>query len=133
MLTYLLDTNIVIYTLKNRPAGMQDRFNRMVSQLCISSITAAELCFGAEKSAWPERNRADLEDFFSRLEILPYGLKAAFHYGNIRFHLQKAGKMIGDNDIHIAAHARSEGLILVSNNISVFQRVDGLRLENWAS
>ena len=133
MLTYLLDTNIVIYTLKNRPAGIQDRFNRMVSQLCISSITAAELCFGAEKSAWPERNRADLEDFFSRLGILPYGLKAAFHYGNIRFHLRKAGKTIDDNDIHIAAHARSEGLILVSNNISAFQRVDGLRLENWAS
>ena len=116
MLTYMLDTNTIIYTMKNRPAGMQERFNRLVSQLCISSITAAELCFGVEKSAWPERNRADLEDFFSRLEILPYGLKAAYHYGN---------------DIHIAAHARSEGLVLISNNLSEFQRVEGLRLENW--
>ena len=120
MLTYMLDTNTIIYTMKNRPAGMQERFNRLVSQLCISSITAAELCFGV-----------DLEDFFSRLEILPYGLKAAYHYGNIRFQLQKAGKVIGGNDIHIAAHARSEGLVLISNNLAEFQRVDGLRLENW--
>ena len=131
MLTYMLDTNTIIYTMKNRPAGMQEGFNRLVSQLCISSITAAELCFGVEKSAWPERNRADLEDFFSRLEILPYGLKAAYHYGNIRFQLQKAGKIIGGNDIHIAAHARSEGLVLIGNNLAEFQRVEGLRLENW--
>ena len=133
MLTYMLDTNIIIYTMKNRPVGMQKKFNAMISQLCISSITAAELCFGMEKSAYPERNRADLEDFFSRLEILPYGLKAAFHYGNIRCQLQKAGTIIGGNDIHLAAHARSEGLVLVSNNLSEFQRVEGLRLENWVS
>ncbi len=74
---------------------------------------------------------AVIEDFVSRLTILPYDEQAAFHYGNIRASLEKIGKRIGDNDLHIAGHARSKGLIAVTNNTKEFNRVDGLRVENW--
>lgn len=70
-------------------------------------------------------------DFVSRLEVLEYDSAAAFHYGNIRFRLEQLGKPIGVNDIHIAAHARSHGLIVVTNNLKEFERIEGLRLENW--
>ena len=82
------------------------------------------------KSAFPERNLQAAEDFLSRLQVLSYGIKAAAHFDNIRAELGKTGRLIGENDLHIAAHARSEGLVLVSNNLREFERVDGLRLEN---
>lgn len=131
MLTYMLDTNIVIYTIKRKPLELREKFNQNASRLCVSSITVAELYYGAEKSQFPEKNLAVVEDFLSRLTILDYASKAAFHFGNIKAILSKKGQIIGENDIHIAAHARSEGLILVSNNMSEFERVEGLRLENW--
>lgn len=131
MLTYMLDTNIVIYTIKRKPLELREKFNQNASRLCVSSITVAELYYGAEKSQFPEKNLAVVEDFLSRLTILDYASKAAFHFGNIKTILSKKGQIIGENDIHIAAHARSEGLILVSNNMSEFERVEGLRLENW--
>ncbi|MFP5075355.1 type II toxin-antitoxin system VapC family toxin [Neisseria sp. WLZKY-1] len=131
MLKYMLDTNIVIYVMKRRPLEVLETFNRHAARLCVSSITAAELYYGAEKSAYPERNLQAAEDFLSRLQVLPYGIKAAAHFGNIRAELGKTGRLIGENDLHIAAHARSEGLVLVSNNLREFERVDGLRLENW--
>jgi tRNA(fMet)-specific endonuclease VapC len=74
-----------------------------------------------------------VEDFISRLEILEYGAKAAAHYGGIRATLEKTGIPIGVNDLHIAGHARSEGLVLVTNNVREFEGVEALRMENWIS
>jgi tRNA(fMet)-specific endonuclease VapC len=108
-----------------------DRFNEHAAHLAISSITLAELLHGAEKSSQPQRTLAVVEDFCSRLDVLDYGAKAAQHYGQIRASLEQRGTPIGVNDLHIAAHARSEGLTLVSNNLREFERVDGLLYENW--
>jgi tRNA(fMet)-specific endonuclease VapC len=131
MLKYMLDTNIVIYVIKRRPIELLDVFNLHAGQMCISSITLAELLHGVEKSSTPDRNLLKVEDFVSRLEVLPYGNKAASHYGEIRADLERKGTIIGINDLHIAGHARSEGLTLVSNNIREFDRVGALRLVNW--
>jgi len=131
MLKYMLDTNIVIYVIKCRPLEILEVFNAHVGQMCISSITLAELLHGVEKSSMITKNLRKVEDFVSRLEVLPYENTAASHYGDIRTNLEKKGTVIGVNDLHIAAHARSEGLILVSNNVREFERVEGLRLENW--
>lgn len=131
MLTYLLDTNIVIYVMKRRPVEVLTLFNQNASRMAISSITLAELFHGAEKSAKVSDNLLAIEDFCSRLEVLPYGARAAQHYGSIRNALEKAGTPIGINDLHIAAHARSEGLVVVTNNMGEFARVPALQLENW--
>ncbi len=131
MLRYLLDTNICIYVIKRRPVLALDRFNENAAHLAISSITLAELLHGAEKSSQPQRTLVVVEDFCSRLDVLDYGAKAAQHYGQIRASLEQRGTPIGVNDLHIAAHARSEGLTLVSNNLREFERVDGLLYENW--
>ena len=131
MLRYLLDTNICIYVIKRRPAKMLERFNRHSGHMAISAITLSELLHGVEKSAAPDRNLAVVENFCGRLEVMPYGGKACLHYGQIRAGLERQGLPIGVNDLHIAAHARSEGLTLVSNNLREFERVDGLLYENW--
>lgn len=131
MLKYMLDTNIVIYVLKRRPVELLDVFNRHTGQMCVSSITVAELLHGVEKSSMPDHNLLQVEDFISRLEVLPYGIKAAAHYGEIRANLERKGTPIGVNDLHIAGHARSESLTLVSNNVREFERVEALRLANW--
>lgn len=131
MLKYMLDTNIVIYVIKRRPIAVLDTFNLHAGQLSISSITLAEMLHGAEKSAKPDENLRQVEDFISRLEVLDYDQKAATHYGDIRATLERQGTPIGINDLHIAGHARSTGLILVTNNLREFERVDALRLENW--
>ena len=107
-------------------------FNQHAGHMAISSITLAELLHGAEKSQDAARSLAVVEDFCSRLEVLPYGLKAAQHYGSIRAALERKGLPIGVNDLHNAAHARTEGLTLVSNNLREFERVDALLLANWA-
>jgi tRNA(fMet)-specific endonuclease VapC len=133
MLRYLLDTNIVIYVLKRRPVEVLATFNANASRMAISSITLAELMHGAEKSQRVNENLATIEDFCSRLEVLTYGMKAAQHYGAIRAALEKIGQPIGVNDLHIAAHARSEGLVLVTNNVAEFERVPALELENWVA
>lgn len=133
MLKYLLDTNIVIYVLKRRPMAVLARFNENAARMAISAITLSELMHGAEKSTQVSANLQAVEDFASRLAVLPYGPKASQHYGSIRSQLKKAGKTIGVNDLHIAAHARSEGLILVTNNVDEFARVASLQVENWIS
>ena len=117
MLRYLLDTHIAIYVIKNKPMSALKLFNEHAGHMAISAITLAELLHGAEKSNAPARSLAVVEDFCSRLEVLPYGPKAAQHYGSIRRALAKQGQPIGINDLHIAAHARSEGLALVSNSL----------------
>ncbi|MCF6264282.1 MAG: tRNA(fMet)-specific endonuclease VapC [Xanthomonadales bacterium] len=131
MLKYMLDTNIAIYVIKRRPIEMLEIFNQHTGQLCISSITLAELLHGVEKSEFVEKNRNNVENFISRLEVIDYGNKAAAHYGDIRAELEQKGMTIGVNDLHIAGHARSEGLIIVTNNLREFERVSGLRVENW--
>lgn len=133
MLKYLLDTNIVIYVLKRRPKEVLDVFNANASRMAISSITLSELMYGAEKSLNTDKNLEAVEEFVSHLEVLPYDAKASQHYGQIKAALEKKGQIIGENDIHIAAHAISHGLILVSNNVREFKRVSNLALENWAS
>lgn len=131
MLKYILDTNIVIYTMKNKPASVKAALVKHYGQMSISSITMMELAYGAEKSANPERNLNVLEGFAARLEVLSYGAEAAAHTGQLRAEQAKAGKPIGPYDQMIAGHARSAGLILVTNNLKEFERVAGLRLENW--
>jgi tRNA(fMet)-specific endonuclease VapC len=128
---YMLDTNIVIYVIKRRPLEILDKFNANAGRMVISTITLAERIHGAEKSAYPERNLRTVEDFTLRLDVVSYDDKAAFHYGAIRAALERKGTPIGLNDLHIAAHARSAGLTLVSNNLREFTRVDGLIYENW--
>lgn len=131
MLKYLLDTNIVIYTMKNRPVEVREAFNANEGQLAISSVTLMELLYGAEKSDNPMQNTHAIETFAARLEVLDYDTAAAQHTGQIRAELAKADQPVGPYDQMIAGHARSLGLIVVSNNTSEFERVPGLRLENW--
>ncbi|MNG15573.1 tRNA(fMet)-specific endonuclease VapC [compost metagenome] len=131
MLKYMLDTNIVIYTIKNRPPRVRDLFKRHDGQMCISTVTLGELIFGAEKSAQPEKNLLAIEGMVARMEVAHFDDKAAVHFGQIKAELAKAGTPIGPYDMMIAGHARTEGLILVTNNLKEFQRVPGLRLENW--
>lgn len=131
MLRVMLDTNIVIYVIKRKPMGLLDTFNEQAGYMCISAITLSELLHGVEKSSDPPRNLRRVEDFVSRLDVLDYGARAAGHYGEIKAELECKGTPIGENDFYIAAHARSEGLILVTNNVREFARVNGLRMENW--
>lgn len=131
MLRYLLDTNIVIYIIKRRPIEALHIFNNHAGHMALSAISLAELMHGAEKSSQVARNLQTIEDFCSRLEVLPYTAKAAQHYGQIRAALEKAGQPFGINDLHIAAHARSEGLTVVTNNLREFEKVPGLMVENW--
>ncbi|MFN3718612.1 MAG: tRNA(fMet)-specific endonuclease VapC [Rhizobium rhizophilum] len=133
MLKYMLDTNICIFTVKNRPAHMREVFNRHHGQMCISAVSLMELIYGAEKSASPERNLAVVEGFAARLDVLPYDEIAASHTGQLRAELAKSGTPIGPYDQMIAGHARSRGLIVVTNNRREFDRVPGLRVEDWAT
>jgi tRNA(fMet)-specific endonuclease VapC len=129
---YMLDTNICIYVMKNYPPQLAGRFNRLADQLCISSITLAELHYGAEKSARVLENLQAIEQFAARLEVVPFSPKAAAHHGQIRAELERAGRPAGTYDMLIAAHARSEGLTVVTNNLREFKRMPGVRVENWS-
>jgi len=131
MIKYMLDTNICIYVIKRKPLDALVKFNQNAGSICMSSITMAELYHGVEKSEQQSKNLKVVDDFISRLDVISYSEKAAAHYGNIRADLERKGTIIGINDLHIAAHARSEALVLVSNNLKEFERVDGLRLCNW--
>jgi tRNA(fMet)-specific endonuclease VapC len=133
MFKYLLDTNIVIYVMKKRPIEVMGMFNQNSNRMAISAITFSELQHGAEKSARIQENLSAIEEFTSLIDVLPYTAKASMHYGDIRAVLEKAGQTIGVNDLHIAAHARSEGLVLVTNNTHEFVRAPGLLVENWVN
>jgi len=123
---------MVVYTIKNRPAKVRDAFKKHSGQMAISAVTLGELVYGAEKSAQPERNLADIEGLVARLEVLPLDSSAATHFGQLRAELAKVGRPIGPYDQMIAGHARSLGLILVTNDTNEFERVPGLRIDNWA-
>jgi tRNA(fMet)-specific endonuclease VapC len=132
MIKFMLDTNICIFTIKNKPQIVREAFNRHDGQLCISAVTLMELIYGAEKSATPEKNLAVIEGLAARLEVWSFDNEAAAHTGMIRSELAKAGTPIGPYDQMIAGHARSRGLIVVTNNLREFERVKGLRVEDWA-
>ncbi len=117
--------------MKNRPKKVKKQFKQHRDRLSISTVTLGELVFGAEHSQQQERNLADIEAMVARLEVLSFGNKAAYHFGQIRAYLYREGKPIGPYDMMIAAHARASGLILVTNNTREFKRVPGLQLENW--
>ena len=133
MLKYMLDTNICIYTIKNKPQQLREAFKRHQGQLCISTVTLMELIYGAEKSAAAEKNLEVIEGLVARLDVLSYDQAAAEHTGQLRAELARSGQPIGPYDQMIAGHARSQGLILVSNNLREFERVPGLRVLDWVN
>ncbi len=131
-MTYMLDTNICIYAMKNHPPQVESMIKRNLdSGLCISTITLAELEHGVQKSEHITKNEAFLIKFLTFLDILPFDDAAAIEYGKIQAYLQKRGTPIGTADALIAGHARSKGLILVTNNVREFERVSNLKIENW--
>ena len=128
---FMLDTNICIYLINHRDGVLRDRFEANAADVCISSITYAELCYGVAHSARIAANVQELEAFRLDLDILPFDWNAGRHYGEIRHALAQRGQPIGANDLLIAAHARSANATLVTNNAREFQRVPDLRVENW--
>ncbi len=132
-MTHLLDTNICIYLIKKRPQIVVERLrSRSIEEIGISTITISELDHGVEKSASPEQNRIALVEFLTPFCILEYDQLAAYEYGRIRSRLEKEGQIIGPMDLLIAAHAVAENVILVTNNEKEFNRVSGIKTENWA-
>lgn len=130
---YLLDTNICIYIAKHNPPHVRARFARhSSSDLAMSVITLGELRFGAEKSQSRDRSLAAITRLEQAIPVYALPDAAGAHYGQIRAVLQKQGLPIGNNDLWLAAHARAEGWILVTNNEREFTRVPGLQVENWA-
>ena len=133
MIKYMLDTNICIYIIKQKPKDVIERFRQaQVSEIGVSSITLSELEYGVMKSAKPEQNKLALAQFIAPIEIYAYDDVAAQHYGKIRANLERQGTPIGSLDMLIAAHALSQNSVLITNNESEFKRVSNLRIENWA-
>ena len=129
---YMLDPNLCIYIMKKNPPQVLEKFLSLNSnEVGISSITQAELEFGACKSNNPLKNKLTLMIFLAGIKILPFDEKAATEYGDIRAALERRGTPIGANDLLIAAHARSLQLVLVTNNLKEFERIDNLKIENW--
>lgn len=132
MLRYMLDTNLCVRVLRERPASLRDRFNAEADGLCLSTIVLTELLHGAAKSARPDHNRREVENFAARLEVLVFDSDAAGHAAEIRASLERQGLTIGGYDVLIAGHARSRGLIVVTGNLGESRRVEGLRCEDWS-
>jgi tRNA(fMet)-specific endonuclease VapC len=131
MLRYMLDTNLCIRVLRDRPAGLRDRFNREADALCISAIVLTELLVGAEKSNRPVETRREVDRFTARLGVLSFDDAAAAHAAEIRATLEWRGQSIAGYDALIAGHARSRALVVVTGNLREFSRVEGLRAEDW--
>lgn len=130
---YLLDTNICIYIIKARPAGVLARFHRTKAEnIAVSSVTVAELEYGVSKSARPTQNRTALLKFLVPFRVLDFDSTDAMTYGLMRADLEARGRTIGPYDLQIAAQAMRYGVALISNNVREFSRVPGLKLENWA-
>lgn len=129
---FMLDTNICIYIIKQKPVKVLKRFTQYSpGDILISSVTIAELRYGAEKSLHVRQNHEALSGFIVPLEIADFDEKAAEEYGKVRAHLEKKGQTIGSMDMLIGAHALSIGATLVTNNIKEFKRISGLKIENW--
>ncbi len=133
MLRYLLDTNLCIRVLRDRPQGLRARFNANAEALCLSDVVLYELLYGAERSNDPPRIRREVEHFAGRLTVLPFDSEAAAHTAEIRGDLERRGCVVGPYDLMIAGHARSRGLVVVTGNLEEFQRVHGQRCEDWQS
>lgn len=132
-MTYMLDTNTCIYAIKRKPEQVFTRIKENIENgLCISSITLAELEHGIAKSDYPEKNKTSLTKFLTILNVLLFDEAAAREYGKICACLQKKGTSIGTMDMLIAGHARSKDYTIVTNNVREFERVTGLKIENWA-
>ena len=130
---YMLDTNICIYAIRHRPEKVFQRLQKHdPSEICISSVTYAELIHGVEKSSAVEKNRLALSLLLANIEILDFDVDAANCYGKIRATLEKNGTPIGPLDMMIAGHAQSLGHTVVTNNVREFSRVEGLSIDNWA-
>ena len=128
----MLDTNICIYLIKKQPVEVLKKFTSLhLGDICISSITLAELMYGVEKSQYHKKNRAALEEFTLALDILPFDEEVTHYYGHIRAHLEKKETPIGALDLMIAAHAHCVKSILVTNNVKEFSRIPKLKIENW--
>ncbi len=131
---FLLDTNICIYIRRRRPPEILKRFERLeLGEATISIITYGELIYGGEKSVQRTTALKQLEELGRLLPVLPMPMEAARRYGAIRAELEAAGRVIGNNDLWIAAHAHALNLILVTNNEREFKRVSGLKIQNWAA
>ena len=129
---YLLDTNICIYIIKKKPVDVLKTLKtKSKKDIYVSSITIAELEYGVAKSHFPEKNKIALIEFLSIFNILPFDDTDAVEFGMIKTDLEKKGKIIGPMDLLIAGQAKSKKLILVTNNIKEFERVEGLKIENW--
>ena len=129
---YMLDTNICIHVINQKPAKVIQRFKKeKIGNVAISSITLSELKFGAYNSSKPLQNLKAILKFTAPLEVLPFGEAETEPYGKIRYNLKKSGKIIGPMDTLIAAHALSASCVLVTNNVKEFKNVPGLRIENW--
>ena len=132
MIKYMLDTNICIYIIKQKPKNIIERFRQaQVSEIGVSSTTLSELEYGVMKSAKSEQNKLALVQFIAPIEISAYDDVAAQHYGKIRAHLERQGTPIGSLDMLIAAHALSQNSVLITNNESEFKRVSNLKIGNW--
>ena len=130
---YMLDTNICIYLIKHKLEKVLRKLQTIHPEdVCISSVTYAELVHGVEKSAAVEKNRLALSMLLANMEILDFDAQAADCYGKIRADLEKKGRPIGPLDMMIAGHAQSLGYTVVTNNVKEFSRVSALRIENWA-
>jgi len=131
---YMLDTNICIYLIKHKPEKVFKKLEKIdPNEVCISSVTYAELSYGVEKSVQKERNRLALSLLLSNIDIVSFDDVAADEYGIIRSDLEKKGTPIGSLDTMIAAHAKALGYTLVTNNVKEFSRVKDLIVENWAA
>ncbi len=129
---YLLDTNICIYIIKKKPVDVLKTLKtKLKKDIYVSSITIAELEYGVAKSQFPEKNKIALIEFLSIFNILPFDDTDAAEFGMIKTDLEKKGKIIGPMDLLISAQAKSKKLILVTNNIKEFERVEGIKIENW--
>ena len=133
-MTYLLDTNICIYALKNRPPGVLQKLQAVGRQAAaLGVITVLELLQGAEKSQQSASNHSRLDLFLDAMKILPFDEEAAWLGARLRAHLEREGTPLGEFDSLNAAHALARELILVTNNLHEFDRVPGLQTENWAA
>jgi len=128
----LLDTNICIYIIKNRPLQVIERFKQYeIGELCISTITVAELMYGAYKSQFIEKNLKAISNFLLPFEIVEFDYNSSVKFGEIGAYLEKRGEVIGTLDMQIASIALSNNFVVVTNNTKEFKRVEGLRVENW--
>ncbi len=130
---YMLDTNICSYVLRSRPPSVRERFDEAgPGALAVSTVVLAELLYGAERHPKAAVISREIRDLVSRLDVIPWDEGAAEHYGSLRAALEKRGRPLDAMDLMIAAHARSRGATLVSNDVRHFRKVEGLLVANWA-